>query len=222
MQVGHRNAGSQLQHNQAAASAMQGGAAACSGEAVPCAVQQRRLMMLAARSQNNYRRERESHQGVVGVGGGQRGRRLRGELIQLRSGDALVHTGGHLLGHQNLWYYKERRVERSTGSGARQPGAGAGHPFKPSFKNQRALRGPRPLSRRLKRMAKLWGPGSGSARRRSAHRVAEVRVEAIRELGDAGRDLVKMHGLLAPIPLNYVLHGRTRGRRRWQRCAAGG
>ncbi len=35
------------------------------------------------------------------------------------------------------------------------------------------------------------------------HRVAEVRVETIGQLGDARRDFVKMHGLLAAVPLHY-------------------
>lgn len=29
-------------------------------------------------------------------------RRFSGELVKLRSGDAFVHTGGHLLGDQHL------------------------------------------------------------------------------------------------------------------------
>lgn len=44
-----------------------------------------------------------------------------------------------------------------------------------------------------------------------AHRLAEVWVEAIRQLGDTGGDLVKVHGLLAPIPLYDKLQACRRG-----------
>ena len=43
------------------------------------------------------------------------------------------------------------------------------------------------------------------------HRIAVVRVEAIAELVDARRDLVKVDGLLAPVPLLDV-HGGEGGR----------
>ena len=44
------------------------------------------------------------------------------------------------------------------------------------------------------------------------HRVAELGGQAVRQLGDARGDLVKVHGLLAPVPLLDV-HGEKEGRR---------
>ena len=57
--------------------------------------------------------------------------------------------------------------------------------------------------------------------RRSTHRVAELLVEAVRELVDARGDLVEVHGLLAPVALHYV-HGHCEtlgGRSRRTRTA---
>ena len=49
-------------------------------------------------------------------------------------------------------------------------------------------------------------------RRSLPHRVAELGGQAVRQLGDARRDLVKVDGLLAPVPLLNV-HGEKEGGR---------